>query len=522
MNSQRLSELIEAHLDGTLTVAGAEKLSRAIVEEPEVRRQFWNHTALHGLTQEAARLEWLGSAAPDVESKVVRVSWWRWTAPIAAAAAVLLSVAWWQRTPRENVRANTVAVLSRVVGVEWADATDSHSAGTALVAGSLRLKSGAIQVEFYSGARVVVEGPAEFRLVSAREAFLATGRLTAHVPAQARGFKIGSSALTVVDLGTDFGVTIPASGPAEVHVFSGKVEVALNAEKAPAPRPVVGGEAVRLEAGALRDLRANRATFLGEPELAQRDSEGAQQRYTAWLDSSRSLSADPATVIHFTCEKQAVWERALLNQAPNANDETRGNIVGCEWVEGRWPGKRALEFRGEGDRVRFHIGTPLNAVTFFAWLRVDGLPHSTHALFNADGERPGALRWELTHSGKLRLGVARPSSRPEANWEALNSPVVVAPERLGQWLLLASVFDGKRISHYVDGQLVSSGQAEGPTPMILGDVELGNWAGAPDRKDVPSRGFTGRIDEFVLLARAVAAEEMRALYQAGRPDAPTH
>jgi hypothetical protein len=144
------------------------------------------------------------------------------------------------------------------------------------------------------------------------------------------------------------------------------------------------------------------------------------------------------------------------------------------------------------------------------------LPHSTHALFDAESEQPGAPRWELTGGGKLRLGVARPSSRPEANWEALNSPVVVSPERLGQWLMLASVFDGKRISHYADGKLVASAQAAGPSPMILGDVELGNWAALAH-----SRGFHGRIDEFALLARALTAEEVRALYESGRPDAPT-
>jgi hypothetical protein len=280
----------------------------------------------------------------------------------------------------------------------------------------------------------------------------------------------------------------------------------------------VGGEAVRVEAGSLQNLPANRAAFLGEPELAERDAAEARRRYAAWLASSRSLSVAPTTIVHFTCEKPAAGERALTNQAANAPAETHGSIIGCEWVEGRWPGKRALAFRGEGDRVRLNVATPLPVVTFFAWLRVDGLPHDTHALFNADSERPGALRWELSRGGKLRLGVARPSPQPEANWEALSSPVVVAPERLGQWLMLASTFDGKRISHYADGKLVASSQAEGPVPLTLGAVELGNWAGAKNRN--AARGFQGRMDEFALLARALTAEEVRALYESGRPDAP--
>ena len=72
MNPKRLSQIIEAHLEGRLTSTEAEELNRALVGEPETRRQFWEHTALHGLTQEAARLEWLGTATPEVANKIVR------------------------------------------------------------------------------------------------------------------------------------------------------------------------------------------------------------------------------------------------------------------------------------------------------------------------------------------------------------------------------------------------------------------------------------------------------------------
>lgn len=526
MNPKRLSQLIDAHLEGKLTSIEADELSRAMFVEPEVRRLFWEHTALHGLIQEATRLEWLGTASAEVENKVVRVAWWRWAAPLAAAAAVvLLAVAWWQRTPRAQGLTNGVAVLTRVVGVEWADPNASRAAGAVLTPGSLRLKSGAVQVEFYSGARVVVEGPAEFRLVSSREGFLQAGRLTAHVPPQAHGFKIGSAALTVVDQGTDFGVAVSDAATEEVHVFAGKVEVVLNARNA-TMRPLVTGEAARLETGALRSIPATPASFLGEAELACRDAAEAQRRYAAWREASRALGADPATLVHFTYEDQGSWDRLLTNHADRGSAATHGNIIGCRWAEGRWPGKRALTFSGEGDRVRFEVTAPMPTVTFLAWLRVDGLPHSTHALCAAETEQPGALRWQLTRQGALRLGVARPSSGPEANWEAVNSPAVITPERLGQWLMVASVFDGKRISHYANGQLVAAVKAEGPSPFTLSTVELGNWGVTPDLPnfqwaakrgpDYFLRGFQGRIDEFAILARALSAAEVLNQFQNGQ------
>ena len=529
MNASRLTTLIDAHLDGTLTAVEAEELSTALVANPEARREFWEHTALHGLAQEAVQLEWLGTAGPAVESNVVRVAWWRWAVPLAAAATVMLAMAWWLRTPPVRTSPDGVAVISRLVGVEWVDASEAHANGAVLAPGVLRLKSGAALLEFYSGTSVVVEGPAEFSVVAAGEGFLRRGKICAHVPPQARGFKVGSPTLTVVDLGTEFGLSVPESAPAEVHVFTGKVEVT----RADAPTPVRalnGGEAMRAETATLREIPANRTAFLDAPELARRDSAQARGRYAAWRNASASLSADPAAIVHFTFEDQASSDRVLTNRAATAADSTHGSIVGCEWAEGRWPGKRALEFRGDGDRVRLDVATLLPAVSFLAWVRVEALPHQTHSLFAAETERPGALRWTLTGRGDLRVGVARESGRPEANWEALNAADAITPARFGQWVMLVSVFDGKRMSHYVDGRLVASAGAAGPSPLVIGPVELGNWGvtrSHPEFQwvknrgaDFFARGFRGRIDEFALLARALTADEIHRLYETGRPDAP--
>ena len=141
MNSARLATLIDAHLDGTLTSAEAEELSSALVANPKVRREFWEHTALHGLAQEATQLEWLGTTA--LEEKVIRVPWRHWAVPLAAAAMVMLAMTWWLRTPPVRRSVEGVAVISRLVGVEWADASEARANGAVLAPGILRLKSGA-------------------------------------------------------------------------------------------------------------------------------------------------------------------------------------------------------------------------------------------------------------------------------------------------------------------------------------------------------------------------------------------
>src|SRR5207245_11785406 len=89
----------------------------------------------------------------------------------------------------------------------------------------LRLKSGLAHVEFYPGAVGILQGPAEFKLVSRTEAYCTRGKLRATVPPQAQGFAIGAPKFDLVDRGTDFGMQVDANQEAEVQVFQGKVEL---------------------------------------------------------------------------------------------------------------------------------------------------------------------------------------------------------------------------------------------------------------------------------------------------------
>ena len=520
MTSQELSRLIDAHLEDRLTSAEAEALSEILVRDAGARRQFWEQSAVHGLLPEAAQLEWLGQAAPEPERNVVRVNWWRRIAPFAAAAAVaVLALVWWNRSPGERVT-NGVAVLSRAVGAHWMDAADERVSGAVLSPGMLRLKSGAVLVEFFSGARVVVEGPAEFQLVSAQEAFLRAGQVSAHVPPQARGFTVGSPAGRVVDLGTEFGLAVRDAGTAEVHVFSGKVEMNTTGPTT-ARQSLNGGEAMRLVSGAWNRAPANRAAFLSEAELARRGDANSAQRLAAWRVASRAWSADGVVddqprvtdfslALHYRFEEAAA-ERGLMNSVVSASAESHGSIVGCAWGEGRWPGKRALEFRGEGDRVRLTGPESLLQVTFLAWVRVEALPNGMHALFSAEAERVGALRWELTRTGQLRLNVGRDLGRRRLDWEAVNSEPFVTPERLGQWLLLTTTFDGKTIRHYGNDRLIGTGASFTPPTLHVGTAELGN---SPNR-DV--RQLVGSMDEFAVLSRALSEAEVRDFFEQGKP-----
>ena len=89
----------------------------------------------------------------------------------------------------------------------------------------LRLEQGLAEIEFERGARIILQGRCGVELVSATTVRLLYGTLTARVPVQARGFTVLAPSGRIVDLGTEFGLSVADGGSTSVKVFTGLVEV---------------------------------------------------------------------------------------------------------------------------------------------------------------------------------------------------------------------------------------------------------------------------------------------------------
>jgi hypothetical protein len=78
-----------------------------------------------------------------------------------------------------------------------------------------------------------------------------------------------------------------------------------------------------------------------------------------------------------------------------------------------------------------------------------------------------------------------------------------------------------RVIHYIDGeavQTVASSQQEPLPPLLLDFVEIGNLAASADEEKLGVRyEFLGALDELMIAARAFSPDEIRRLYEAGRP-----
>lgn len=89
----------------------------------------------------------------------------------------------------------------------------------------VRLFGGRLELTFDDGAKVVVEAPSEFRPLTTGQLQLRRGRVTASVPEEAIGFTVSTPTSQVVDLGTEFEITVKETGSSDVLVSKGEIEV---------------------------------------------------------------------------------------------------------------------------------------------------------------------------------------------------------------------------------------------------------------------------------------------------------
>lgn len=505
-----LSELASAAIDGRLDAAGQERLENHLRESEEARRFYVRMAALSaGLATAAASTQAEGAPAAPARPR-------RRAASIAAAVLALASLALFALWPRPPAEAgpvtDAVAVLTRAVDAAWSDPANAVRVQSPLPPGWIRLRSGLLRIELRDGARLHVQGPAEIRLISAAEVYCGGGRLVAEVPRPARGFRISTPSASIVDHGTLFGLDVSAEGTG-VHVFEGNVNVLGRS----GGRDLRAGEAAAVDPGGdLRRIPAEPARFSFSDGLDRSAAEASRERRSAWREAARRLDADPDLLLHFDFEIGAAGVPDLRNAARSPARGSDGTLVGGRWIEGRWPGTGALDFSAVSDRVRLDLPGEFRSLTLVAWARVNSHDLDFNGLFMSDGFDAAELHWQITKSGRVRLGLQRLGAAPHRNFD---SPVLFTPEYRGRWVQLATVVDGSagQVLHYFNGREEARIPRDPSYPLRAGTAELGNWNPGPLSGSSPVRNLNGGIDEFLFFSRALDAAEIRRLYEEGSP-----
>ena len=236
-----------------------------------------------------------------------------------------------------------------------------------------------------------------------------------------------------------------------------------------------------------------------------------------WQEHSRAVRRDPSLLVYYTFEEDRRAPRVLKNQAARAKQETDGTVIGCSWAEGRWTGKRALDFKQLGDRIRFALPREHQSLTCIASVRLDALNHNYIALLMSGDGAVGELQWQIEGSGATSFGKRIHPGWGLGKTMKISTRPLIDPQRVGSWMQIAFVFDGRQgtVTQYFDG-VAAGGPARLPgTRLVAKSLEIGNWTPMSGDPLEPIRNFNGRIDEFALFSRALSAEEVRRFAEAG-------
>jgi anti-sigma factor RsiW len=567
----QLDELLSDLVDGQLTDEGRAKLCAMLRGNPAAQDAYRELIALHALlhldfSQGQAQLlpplvpsfpptipidSQLGARSTGLVSRF-KASWrrkmerpaWRLAGAAALLAASVLFVIWTllppgtlvgggrspavaktnpSSQPRRNANdrsvapeVQAVAVLGQASRASWSDASLPVNNGASLKPGKFTLNQGIVQLEFVSGASVVIEAPAKFELLSPNRVLCSLGKIRAHVPNQAIGFTVETPNYSAVDLGTEFTVQVDPTGESQFHVLQGEVDLRdARPDPSVAPQRLTTGQGMRSSAdGELSKLLDSKLAFVGTEQLLELATAALRERYNGWQRFSKQIRSAPNVILYYGFDGHEPWERILKNEGPTKNESLNGAIVGCQWTTGRWQGKQALEFKRTTDRVRVNVPGEYESLTYAAWLRIEGLERWLSSLMLTDGQQPGEVHWQMTDRGQLMLGV---KAEPDQSHD-FYSPSVIGPKDLGRWVHLACVYNGKEgyVSHVVDGMEVSRENIRIPTTLRIGPAEIGNWV-PQDLREHRIRSLNGRVDEFILFNTPLTTEEIHAIYEAGRP-----
>lgn len=546
MNHRKRRELIDALIEGEITEAEFLQLEAELTVDKALREEYLERVTLSMLLRKEATeadannsLPTKGVRLPDASGSRLR-----WMAGIGTVVAIgLIAMQWWPRSevgtfsnatapstvPPAIVEAEAAgySVISGQDDVIWGDLV-SRATGSLLPTGDMKLTAGVVQLELFSGVSVVVEGPADFAVTSPMHMSVRFGKVRAHVPEPAHGFRVSTRDGDVVDLGTDFAVDVASAG-SEFHVLEGEIEIESNGTK----RRLRTGEALSSSSSVLANLAADRQRFLGQREIGDRLREAMKSRRERWLEWANQLRSDPRLVALYqpgVNGNAEDWrtDRRIVNQAQSDFGASEGTAVAAVRTTDRWLNRDgALDFSPTGSRVRLTIPGEYQSLTLSCWVKINSLDRWYNSLFLTDGHDKNEPHWQIMDDGRLFFSVKKrdqwDATKGEKDKHIYFSPPFWNTSLSGQWLMITTVYDVKNrvVTHYVNGKAIGE-EAIPPDYLVegvqIGNASLCNWS-SPER-DEPRfavRNLNGSLDEFAMFSDALTAAEIQEMFEHGSP-----
>jgi hypothetical protein len=363
----------------------------------------------------------------------------------------------------------------------------------------LKLDKGLLKIQMTNGAEVVLEAPTEVRLESDDQLFLIQGKLTASVPKQAIGFTVRTPSASIIDYGTEFGVTVDRFATTEAHVLKGNVKIGLGSN------PRVLDETIRLS--------ANQAGCVSGQTLYQIPVNLSQFVYdipTPFERAAKSLGV--AMYLQLQGDNAASLKDIISLPVSDIRVNPNLSVVPGPLLGN---GKRAFAIRVQGSDSAIRIDNMQRvpqsrdgAYSIGYWVRFDDVRQqiiSANRIDTAQGSHfrsvvmtPEGFLQHLAHKTTLTSG-----------WRIVTAPEAFQP---GKWYFIV-VTRGVRGDNakkiYVNGKCVTANFLEN------GMMELDNLQSFQFGGDIGEfKGFEGELSEILFFPRELDEKEVQGLYEA--------
>lgn len=415
-------------------------------------------------------------------------------------------------------RGDVVAVVSTEVGCRFAYGVDGNTtpgSGDSFRAGSYQLVDGVLELEYDSGARIVVMSPAEFCLIDTMNLELTDGKISAEIPEAAVGFTIDTVGGSVVDLGTSFAVEARRGRNADVHVFEGEVRVEmLGAE---------GGQAnpLQLLAGHASRIHPNSSI----PSGIDLDVLSFIRRlgHTHNQYATEILQLSPAVYY----QMEPVGDGLVLEDSSNSGSHAQiytEASPGFPWTGGKIGS--AFKLGGPAERTYAGAGeypkAEGNQLSVVCWVYAESRPFwaSIAKNWGYDDDARGQFHFGLLgDSGELAAHIVDASNMRDNAGNIIDLCVQdSAPIPLNQWHHVAMVADGQRLHLYRNGAEVDSVSYtklfnnDNLPILAIGSKLNAEGVAAPDGWSM----WDGRLDELAIFNQALDSQQIQRLYEISR------
>lgn len=415
-----------------------------------------------------------------------------------------------------------VASLGYTVDAEWRQSISDKVVGDQLRFGKYYLEKGFIQILFGNGAKVVIEGPADFTLNSTSSMELNSGKVVANVNRDAAGFNIQTPAAKVLDLGTEFGIEVNLAGDSDIHVFDG--EVVLYPQNTTKKIPLERGKAKNISTlGKQKDIELDRYAFVRQDEFASKVKAKQGNSYHRWMAYSYQLRRDPALVAYYPFQRDPEQPDKLVNYAGSTTGKLNGTMgengiksTSPSWTKGRWPEKGALKFERESTQLVIVPSDPdlsiTGPITLSAWVLCSEQDKGGQLLSSRTKEN---INYQIRFADKIRgqfegLCFFR-YDKYGSGGLALQR---IVPS--GKWDHIAVTHDNKIVKYYLNGVLEDVLPHNFRSQPVAADLLIG--AARNNVNDMSYRMFNGKIDEIAIFKRVLSDAEILTMYEAGIPD----